>query len=77
MSTRPSRRDRGDLYRYAGVGMQFAATIGVFAWGGYWLDGQLDTSPWLLIAGVFVGFALGLVSLISKFSPPKETTDDE
>ena len=75
MST--DRRDRGDLSRYAGVGVQFAATIGVFALGGYWLDAKLETGPWLMIVGVFAGFALGLTSLIYKFSPPKEPNDDE
>ena len=68
----PLRRTNGgdtDLSRYAGVGMQFAATIGVFAFGGHWLDGRLGSDPWLLILGVFVGFALGLVSLHSKLSP--------
>lgn len=75
MST--ERRAQGDLSRYAGVGVHFAATIGVFAFGGYWLDRKLGTDPWLLIAGVFVGFALGLTSLIYKFSPPKEPKDDE
>ena len=43
--------------------------IGVFALGGHWLDGRLGSDPWLLILGVFVGFALGLVSLVSKLSP--------
>lgn len=60
------------LYRYAGVGMQYAATIGVFAVLGYWLDGKLGSGPWLLLAGVFVGFGLGLVSLVSKLGPKRD-----
>lgn len=55
-----------DLYLYSGVGLQFAATIGLFALGGRWLDGKWGTSPWLLLVGVFTGFALGLVSMLSK-----------
>jgi len=55
-----------DLYRYSGLGLQFAATVGLFALGGRWLDGKLGSSPWLLLAGVFTGFALGLYSLLSK-----------
>ena len=77
MSTRSNRRDRGDLYRNAGVGVQFAATIGVFAWGGSWLDGRLQTRPWFLIVGVFVGFGSGLASLIYKLSPKPRRTDDD
>ena len=56
----------GDVYRLAGVGVQFAATIGVFALLGWWLDRKLGTSPWLLVVGVFLGFAGGLISMVSK-----------
>ena len=55
-----------DLARYSGLGLQFAATVGVFALAGHWLDGRAGTRPWLLIAGVFGGFALGLYSMIKK-----------
>jgi F0F1-type ATP synthase assembly protein I len=57
----------GDLYRYSGLGFQFAAVVGAFSLGGHWLDGRLGSSPWLLLVGVFAGFALGLYSLLSKF----------
>ncbi|HED65744.1 MAG TPA: AtpZ/AtpI family protein [Planctomycetes bacterium] len=60
-----------DLYRFAGVGLHFGATIGFFAWLGYWADGKLGSSPWLLLVGVFLGFGLGLWSLVSKFGPRK------
>ena len=36
--------------------MTFGLSIAVFALLGWWLDGWLGTSPWLLIALVFVGF---------------------
>lgn len=55
-----------DLYRYSGLGMQFAATVGVFALLGRWLDTRAGASPWFLIAGVFLGFALGLYSMVRK-----------
>lgn len=55
-----------DLYRYSGLGFQFAAVVGVFSLGGHWLDGRLGSRPWLLLVGVFAGFALGLYSLLSK-----------
>ena len=55
-----------DLYRFSGLGLQFAATVGVFALAGRWLDGRVGTSPWLLIGGVFAGFALGLYSMTKK-----------
>lgn len=59
-----------DLYRYSGLGLQFAATVGVFALAGRWLDGRVGTSPWLLLTGVFAGFALGLFSMVKKLPTP-------
>ena len=77
MPSRPNSRGQRDLNRYAGVGVQFAATIGVFAFAGYWADGKLGSSPWLMIVGVFVGFGGGLASLVSKLSPKSRPTDHD
>jgi len=51
----------------AGAGMQFGLTICLFALLGNWLDGRLGSSPWLLLAGVLLGFGGGTVSLLKKF----------
>ena len=40
---------------YAGLGIQFAVSILVFLYLGQWLDRKLDTAPWFLFAGVFLG----------------------
>ena len=48
---------------FAGVGLQFAITILVFAFGGIWLDKKLGSSPWLLLLMVFGGAALGFWSM--------------
>ncbi len=63
---RPPAGPSADLFRYSGLGLAFAATIGVFGLVGYWLDARLGSGPWILIAGVFVGFALGLYSMVKK-----------
>jgi F0F1-type ATP synthase assembly protein I len=65
----PSEGPLGDLYRYSGMGLQFAAAVGVFALLGHWLDGRLDSSPWLLLIGVFLGFGGGLYSMLKKLPP--------
>lgn len=39
----------------AGLGMQFFASLVVFAYGGSWLDTRFDTSPLFLLLGLFVG----------------------
>ena len=69
MAQPPSAFD--DSIRYAGVGLQFAATMAAFALLGWWIDGKLGSRPWLLLVGVFAGFGLGFYSLVSKFAGRK------
>ena len=68
MAPKPSGRSGpgSDYARYGGLGLQFAMTIAVFALGGWWLDGKLGWSPWLLLTGVFLGFFGGLISMVKK-----------
>lgn len=51
---------------FAGAGVQFAATIVVFALAGVWLDGRLGTSPWFVLGLVFGGAGLAFWSLYRK-----------
>lgn len=51
-----------------GVGVQFTATLLLFLFGGKWLDERLGTSPWLLLAGVFLGFVLGVLWLYRRLT---------
>jgi len=53
---------------FAGVGMQFAATIVAGALAGIWLDKRLGTSPWLLIVLVFGGAGLGFWSMYRRLA---------
>lgn len=55
---------------FAGAGLHFAATIGLFAFLGHWLDNRLGSGPWLLIAGVFAGAALAFYSLYRRVIKP-------
>ena len=45
--------------RYSTVGLELALSIlfGLFA--GRWLDGKLDTAPWLTLIGLAYGLAAG------------------
>lgn len=60
---------RDSYSRYAGLGIQLAATIGLFAWGGHWLDGKIGTRPIFLIAGVLLGFVGALISMVRRMPP--------
>lgn len=51
---------------FAGVGVQFAATIVIFAFAGIWLDKRLGTSPWFVLVLVLGGAALGFWSMVRR-----------
>jgi F0F1-type ATP synthase assembly protein I len=55
---------------FAGLGVQFAATLAVSAYAGHWLDRKLGTSPWLLILLVFAGAAAAFYNMYRKVIPP-------
>jgi len=67
MTKQPGREGPlGDLARYSGLGLQFGATVVVFTFLGYWADERLGSSPGCLLAGVALGFGLGLYSMTKK-----------
>ena len=64
--------DSKEIYKsvapFLNLGLQMAITIGIFVFGGWWLDNRFDTSPlWTLILtaiGIFGAF----YSFIKKVS---------
>jgi len=50
--------------RYAGLGVQLAATVLGGALLGRWADGKLGTDGLLTVAGVFLGFGATMYSLV-------------
>lgn len=55
-----------DAYRFAGLGLQFAATILILGLAGNWADRRFGTRPWLTLAGILLGFVGGTVSMASQ-----------
>ena len=55
---------------YAGLGLQLGGAIALFAFVGWWLDERLGTSPWLLLALVFLGAFAGFYSVYRRVFPP-------
>ncbi|HSG46770.1 MAG TPA: AtpZ/AtpI family protein [Longimicrobiales bacterium] len=49
--------------KYAGLGLQLAAAIGLFLWLGWLADHRLGTTPLFTIVGAFVGAGGGFYSL--------------
>ena len=60
---------------FAGVGLQFAATIVAFMFAGIWLDRRLGTSPWLIILCVFLGAGAGFYSIYRKLMSGQRRSD--
>lgn len=50
-----------DPAQLAGIGLQFGIVLVAFLFAGQWLDDRLGTEPWLMMAGVFVGFGLSVL----------------
>ncbi len=61
---------------FAGIGIQFAITILVFAFAGVWLDSRLGTSPWLILISVFVGAAGGFYSMYRRVTAAQRKSKD-
>jgi F0F1-type ATP synthase assembly protein I len=53
------------LMKWSGLGVEFAGVIIMFCYFGYKLDEKLQTSPWFLLAGFFLGF-IGMLYIIIK-----------
>jgi ATP synthase protein I len=60
---------------FAGVGLQFAASIIVCLFVGQWLDRKLGTAPWFLIVGVFFGAGTGFHSMYRKLMAAQARED--
>ena len=52
--------------QFAGIGIQFAVSIVVFAFAGIWLDRWLGTSPVFVLVMVLGGAGLGFWSMVRK-----------
>jgi ATP synthase protein I len=51
----PEKRGPGGM-RYAGLGVQLAASVLLFLWIGQWADRKLGTGGLLTVLAVFLGF---------------------
>ncbi len=54
------------LFAYSSIGIQLALFVFVFVFGGYKLDKYLNSSPWFLLLGAFLGIGSGLYSLFKS-----------
>lgn len=59
----PQKRALAKYLRYSSAGIQFAMAVGLFTWGGVWLDGRLGTGALFTLLGLALGFGGGLRAL--------------
>ena len=50
---------------YIGLGAEIAVALCAPIFFGYWLDLRWDTSPWMLLAGIFMGILI-LITIFSR-----------
>jgi F0F1-type ATP synthase assembly protein I len=65
--------------RYAGLGIELAAAVGLLSLLGWWIDGRLGTAPWGLVIGAMIGLIGGMANLLrsalSAVEPAEERRD--
>ncbi len=59
------------------IGSDFLAVIVVFGGIGWFLDGQLDTQPWLMLGLLIVGFITGFWMLVRVLFRKRPETEDK
>lgn len=64
MAKKPDMDSMIALGTYGAIGFQLAIAVVAGVWGGRYLDGRWDTTPWLTIAGMLIGSVAGFWNLI-------------
>lgn len=62
-------KDSGLGARAFGAGLTMAVTVALFSYGGYLLDGLLETEPLFLVIGALLGILGGTVHLLVALAP--------
>ena len=56
------------VMKYSGLAFQMLAIIGGSAWLGTWLDGRMNTSPWLTIGLLLLGVFVAVFQVIRSLT---------
>jgi F0F1-type ATP synthase assembly protein I len=65
----PEVRNQQLRARSLSAGLTLAVSVGLFAYGGLWLDARFGTKPWLLLLCVGFGIVGGILHLIRVLAP--------
>ena len=77
--TRPPASDSttAQVGQYLGSGLQFAITIVLCGYGGWWVDVQWGTTPWLMIFGCLFGSVAAFYHLYRSLVGPTDHDDTD
>ena len=62
--------------KFAGVGIQFAASLVLFLLAGQWVDRKFGTSPVFVLVGVFVGGGAAFYSMYRRLVAAQKEDDE-
>lgn len=62
--------------QFAGVGIQFAASLVLFLLAGQWIDRKFGTSPVFVLVGVFVGGGAAFYSMYRRLVAAQKEDDE-
>lgn len=77
MEPSPRRWWTSDIGPFLTMGAQLALAVLVCGLVGRWLDGELGTTPWLMIAGLALGMVGGFIKFIRAAIVLGRRADDE
>ncbi len=63
-----------DFATISTLGLEFAVAVALAVAGGYWVDIKWNCAPWGMVAGVFVGFALGMYIVVKEAKKMERTS---
>lgn len=62
---------------YLTLGIQIAAAVVMFLFIGKYADEQFGTKPWLMVAGIVVGFTGGMIHFFREVTALSEKEEHE
>lgn len=66
MQPKEPRKGKNQGLVMVGAGFEFVTNIVLFVLSGYYLDEYLESAPWFLLSGFFLGFFFSFYLLIKK-----------
>lgn len=75
VSDRVAARTRNTMrsLRMSSIGLELAISVLLGMFGGRWLDGKVGSPPWLMLAGIALGFTAGLRSVMRAMDRAAKT----